>query len=78
MRDPEGMLLMKTYGMLFIVMLMLILACSPVHSQDREASQEVSFFTGWTFDVALFYLWIPALDGTTTVHGISSDPTTGA
>jgi hypothetical protein len=46
MRDPEGMLLMKTYGMLFIVMLMLVLTCFPVHSQDREAAQEVSFFTG--------------------------------
>jgi hypothetical protein len=64
--------------MLFIVMLMLILARSPVHSQDREASQEVSFFTGWTFDVAIFYLWIPAFDGTTTVRGISPDHTTGA
>lgn len=73
MCDPEEMLLMKTYGMLFIVMLMLVLACSPVHSQDREASQEASSFTGWTFDVAPFYLWIPALDGTTTVRGISSD-----
>lgn len=64
---------MRTHGIPLIAVLMLVLACSPVHSQDRETSQEASLFTGWTFDVAPFYLWIPALDGTTTVRGISSD-----
>jgi hypothetical protein len=67
------MLLMRTQGMPLIALLTLVLACSLAYSQDREASQEASFFTDWTFDVAPFYFWIPALDGTVTVRGLFSD-----
>lgn len=30
-------------------------------------------FKGWTFEVAPFYLWLPAQDGTVTVRGQSAD-----
>ena len=64
---------MRIYGILPIATLTLVLACSLAYSQGHEATQEASFSTGWTFDVAPFYLWIPALDGTLTVRGLSSD-----
>jgi hypothetical protein len=69
LQNPGGALLRRTYGILLIATLTTGLACSPVYSQDREPTHEASFFTGWTFDVAPFYLWLPALDGTTTVRG---------
>jgi hypothetical protein len=62
---------MRTYGRLLGALWVLLLVCPAAYSQDRGAIQEASFFTGWTFDVAPFYLWIPALDGTITVHGRS-------
>ena len=65
---------MRTYGILLGGMLVLLLfVCPASYSQDRGTSQEASVFKGWTFDVAPFYLWIPALDGEITVRGISSD-----
>jgi hypothetical protein len=62
---------MRTYGILLADMLVLLLACPAAYTQG--APQETSVFKGWTFDVAPFYLWLPALDGTATVRGISSD-----
>jgi hypothetical protein len=64
---------MRTYGRLLGALWVLLLVCPAAYSQDRGAIHEASFFTGWTFDVAPFYLWIPALDGTITVRGLSSD-----
>jgi hypothetical protein len=61
---------MRTHGIQLTTMLTLVLACSSVHSPDRQTTQEASFPAGWTFDVAPFYLWIPALDGEITVRGI--------
>jgi hypothetical protein len=52
---------MRTYGRLLVATLVLmLLVCPAAYSQDRGLAQETSFFTGWTFDVAPFYLWIPA------------------
>jgi hypothetical protein len=65
---------MRTYGMLLGGMLvLLLLICPAAYSQGGGASQEASLVTGWTFDVAPFYLWLPALDGTVTVRGLSAD-----
>jgi hypothetical protein len=49
-----------------------LLVCPVAHSQDSNAAQEASLFSGWTFQVAP-YLWLPALDGTVTVRGRSAD-----
>ena len=54
-----------------VLMLVLLFVCPAAYTQ--ESPQEASVFTGWTFDVAPFYLWIPALDGTVTVRGLSAD-----
>jgi hypothetical protein len=62
---------MRTYGILLADMLVLLLACPAAYTQG--APQETSVFKGWTFDVAPFYLWLPALDGTVTVRGFSAD-----
>jgi hypothetical protein len=63
---------MRTCGKPLVGMLVLtLLVCPVAHSQDRNAAQEASFFTGWTFEVAP-YLWLPALDGTVTVRGLSA------
>jgi hypothetical protein len=65
---------MRTYGRLLVgTLVLMFLVCPAAYSQDRGIAQETSFFTGWTFDVAPFYLWLPALDGTVTVRGISAD-----
>jgi hypothetical protein len=64
---------MRTHRIRLTTMLTLVRACSSVHSQDRQTTQEASFLAGWTFDVAPFYLWLPALDGEITARGISSD-----
>lgn len=64
---------MRVWGMLLAgIPVLMWLVCPAAYSQDRVSAQEASF-TGWTFDVAPFYLWVPALDGTTTVRGISAD-----
>jgi hypothetical protein len=52
---------------------LLLLVCPASYSQDRVTPQEPSVFKGWRFDVAPFYLWIPALDGEVTVHGHAAD-----
>jgi opacity protein-like surface antigen len=64
---------MRTYGTLLAGILVLLLVCPAAYSQDKGVAHESSFFQGWTFDVAPFYLWIPALDGTVTVRGLSAD-----
>ena len=52
------------------LVLLLLLICPFAYGQDREAAQEASLFTGWTFDVAPFYLWLHALDGEVGVRGL--------
>jgi len=65
---------MRTSGSLLVGMwLLMLLVCPPAYSQEGEAPQEASFLKGWTFDVAPFYLWIPALDGEVAVRGLSAD-----
>jgi opacity protein-like surface antigen len=64
---------MRTVGTPLAGMLLLLLVCPAAYSQDRGAAQEHSFSQGWTFDVAPFYLWLPALDGEVTVRGRSAD-----
>jgi len=59
---------MRIEGRLLVAILMLAwLACPLAYGQAREARQGGSWFHGWRFDVAPFYLWLPALDGTVTV-----------
>jgi hypothetical protein len=64
---------MRPYGILLLGLLVLLLVCPAAYSQDARPPQEPSVFKGWTFDVAPFYLWLPALDGTITVRGLSAD-----
>jgi len=58
---------------LMLMLTLLLLVCPAAYSQVRGTPQEASFFKGWTFDVAPFYLWLPALDGEITVRGRSAD-----
>jgi hypothetical protein len=51
----------------------MLLACPLASGQDGGTGQESSLFKGWTFEVAPFYLWLPALDGEVTVRGQSAD-----
>jgi hypothetical protein len=65
---------MRAYGRLLVGMLVLTrLVCPATYSHAEGAPQEASLFKGWTFEVAPFYLWIPAQDGTVSVGGLSSD-----
>jgi hypothetical protein len=64
---------MRIEGRLLVAILMLAwLACPLAYGQARGARQGGSWFNGWTFDVAPFYLWLPALDGTVTVRETSA------
>lgn len=64
---------MSAYGRLLVGTLVLTrLVCPAAYSHAGEAPQEASWFTGWTFDVAPFYLWLPALDGRITVGETSA------
>jgi hypothetical protein len=64
---------MRIEGRLLVAILMLAwLACPLAYGQARGARQGDSWFNGWTFDVAPFYLWLPALDGTVTVRETSA------
>jgi hypothetical protein len=54
---------MRTDGMRQVGMLMLLLVCAMVYSQDRGAAREASVFTGETVDVPPFYLWTPGSHG---------------
>jgi hypothetical protein len=61
---------MRAYGRLLVGMLVLTrLICPATYSHAEEAS----LVKGWTFEVAPFYLWLPAQDGTVTVRGQSAD-----
>jgi hypothetical protein len=65
---------MRAYGRLLVGILVLTLhVCPAAFSQAGEAPQEASSFRGWNFEVAPFYLWLPAQDGTVTVRGRSAD-----
>ncbi len=65
---------MSAYGRRLVGTLVLTrLVCPAAYSHAGEAPQEASWFTGWTFEVAPFYLWLPAQDGTVTVRGQSAD-----
>jgi hypothetical protein len=65
---------MRTYGMLLVaVLVLMLLVCPLAYGQDGGTGQESSLFKGWTFEVAPFYLWLPAQDGTVTVRGQSAD-----
>jgi hypothetical protein len=64
---------MSATGRLLVAMLVLVgFACPLTYGQASEARQEDSWFHGWTFDVAPFYLWLPALDGRITVGETSA------
>ena len=58
---------------LMVLLVLMLFVCPAAYSQDQGASPEASLFTGWTSDVAPFYLWIPALDGEVTVRGHAAD-----
>jgi hypothetical protein len=47
---------MKISTKVLVALLGLLLVCPAAYSQERGATQENSLFTGWTFDVAPFYL----------------------
>jgi hypothetical protein len=64
---------MSAAGRLLVAMLVLVgLACPLAYGQAREVRQGDAWFHGWTFDVAPFYLWLPALDGRITVGETSA------
>jgi hypothetical protein len=68
-----GEVSMRNAGRLLVAMLMLVWLAYPLaYGQAREARQEDSWFRGWAFDVAPFYLWRPALDGNVTVGETST------
>ena len=48
------------------------LICPQVRAEEGAVRQDESWFNGWTFDVAPFYLWLPALDGRITVGETST------
>jgi hypothetical protein len=50
---------MRTDGMRLVGILVLLLVCPMVYSQDRGAAREGFVFTGGTVDVPPFYLWTP-------------------
>jgi hypothetical protein len=65
---------MRASGRLLVGTLVLtLLVCPATYSHAGQAPQEDSSFKGWTFEVAPFYLWLPAQDGTVTVRGQSAD-----
>jgi hypothetical protein len=59
--------------LLVAVLVWMRLVCPLAYGQDGGTGQESSLFNGWTFEVAPFYLWLPALDGAVTVRGQSAD-----
>jgi hypothetical protein len=64
---------MRAAGRLLVAMLVLVeFACPLAYGQAREVRQEDSWFHGWRFDVAPFYLWLPALNGRITVGETSA------
>jgi hypothetical protein len=64
---------MRVTGRRLVAMLVLAgLACPLAYEQAREARQRDSWFHGWRFDVAPFYLWLPALDGRIAVGETST------
>ncbi|MGH6690169.1 MAG: hypothetical protein ACRERE_40565 [Candidatus Entotheonellia bacterium] len=64
---------MRAAGRLLGAMPVLVwLACPLAFGQASEARQGDAWFHGWKFDVAPFYLWLPALDGTVTVRETSA------
>src|SRR5919108_2997277 len=55
------------------MLVLTLLVCPAAYSQGGGTGQESSLFKGWSFEVAPFYLWLPALDGEVTVRGQSAD-----
>ena len=55
------------------MLVLTLLVCPEAYSQGGGTGQESSLFKGWSFEVAPFYLWLPALDGEVTVRGQSAD-----
>jgi hypothetical protein len=64
---------MHTSRWLLVGLLLLMwLICPQVRAEEGAVRQDESWFNGWTFDVAPFYLWLPALDGRITVGETST------